>query len=205
MNEVLQEHHVTAFLSDDPAALGDDALTAFVDFAQRVIRFWYGRQEIRPADLEGVAVEAIEEAWKSRKTYRSEAAFTTWLTRIILRSAWRHWKKQQRVAAEISLETDGEEHEEGWRVIQPPARDNPAAAARLRILWDSAQPILSPRQLQAFQMARAGYSEREIGEALGATNEPESTAKQLLKHARGKLKKVFDLVEEVEASTGGKE
>lgn len=202
MDGDLEERHIVAFLSGDPNALDDAALTALTEFAMSVIRFRFGRK-IREADLEPLALDAIESAWESRRTFRGRAAFTTWLSRIIVRKTSTYHKNRLREAQnQVSLESGEGNDEDGWRELQVASRDNPAETVRMRILWEYAETVLSKRQAQAFHMWMDGYSEREIGEALAASSDdPENAAKQLLKQVRIKLRRIFDMTADTEIET----
>ena len=196
MEKYLTENYVDAFLSEKAQNLNDEVLVALLGFATKVIRYRFRHHKIPETDIETLALDAVEAAWQSRHSFRREAQFTTWFSRIIVRVTWKYAKRWRTdTAATVSLSHDVND-DEGWREIQLVSNSNPAETVRIRMLWEYATTILSPRQLQAFEMMQNGDSEEEIGRALGATGDPAETAKQLIKVARVKLRKIFDMTQD---------
>ena len=193
MNGDIKEQHVAAFLSGDTDAFDEAAATAFTNYAIKIIRFRYHKSEVRDDDLENLAQDAIVEAWSSRTGFRGDSAFTTWFARIVLRTVYKH-HKATRVDRTLTGSLDGiEDDDDGWQDLPVAANADTAETVRLRLLWEEGKTILSGRQLKAFQMERQGYTDQEIGVALGHTSNAAEVAKQLIKRARAKLRNVFSI------------
>jgi RNA polymerase sigma-70 factor (ECF subfamily) len=77
----------------------EDAFAALVRRHQgRVFRL-AGRFFRRPQDVEEVAQETFLRAWLKLPTYRAEAPFEHWLTRLCLRCVYDHLRRQRREAS----------------------------------------------------------------------------------------------------------
>lgn len=58
-----------------------------------------------PGTCEALVQEVFVDAFFSLKTYRSEAPFLNWLSRIATRVGYRHWKRETASAAPVSTQT----------------------------------------------------------------------------------------------------
>ncbi|MFH1227662.1 MAG: RNA polymerase sigma factor [Planctomycetota bacterium] len=66
-------------------------------------RFTKDRQQ-----LEVLVQEVFIEAYKSLSSFRQGSSFLPWLTKIAVRTGYRHWKKSARTSKEVSLDRVGE-------------------------------------------------------------------------------------------------
>lgn len=132
-----------------------------------------------PADAEEAAQEAFVRAWLALPGFRGEAAFGTWLHRIVARRALDHALARRK---RESRETDVD------------------AAEAVAAVHDGRDPMLERRlarltaQLSAAQHAvvalfyREGQPVAEIAELLGM---PENTVKTHLRRAREALRRAW--------------
>ncbi|RMH59582.1 MAG: RNA polymerase sigma factor [Candidatus Hydrogenedentota bacterium] len=129
---------------------------------------------------EEVVAEAFYRAWRSFDRFRGEAAFGTWIHRILMNVVFDTAKRKR----EEEWEERSEKAEHHW---EPEVHFE---AAEIRIRIDSALGVLTPLQRQVFLMKEfEGMKHREIAEKLGIA---EGTAKVHYFHALARLREELD-------------
>ncbi len=159
---------VAAARAGDPQAfrtLVDRHRDRAVALALRVLR--------SPRDAEECAQDAFVRAWRALPAFRGEAAFSTWLHRIVLRAALdRAPSLKARHTRERSLQDAG--------AFPAPAPAGPAETLARRV--EALLAALTPAQRAVVTLHYwQGCPVRDIGEALGM---PENTVKTHLRRAR---------------------
>ena len=133
-----------------------------------------------PAEAAEAAQEALVDAWRALPGFRGEAAFGTWLHRVVARRALDRAEAQARrrgreVAAAVAADHPAE----------PPAARDGVAARRLARLMAA----LSPAQRAAVTLY---YLEEQPVEAVAAAlGLPENTVKTHLHRARAALREAW--------------
>ena len=82
----------------------DDAFAGLIRLHQRRVFRLAGRFFRQRADVEDVAQETFLTAWSKLSTYRAEAPFEHWLTRICLNCCYERLRKKKRKRGEQSLD-----------------------------------------------------------------------------------------------------
>jgi len=98
--------HDEARLVRDSLGGDSDAFARLVRLHERRVFRLVGRFFRRPEDVEDIAQEVFLTAWRKLKTYRAEAPFEHWLTRVTLNLCYEKLRKRR--PAEQPL--DGESH-----------------------------------------------------------------------------------------------
>lgn len=142
---------------------------------QRVFRL-AGRFFRRPADVEDVAQETFLTAWRKLHTYRAEAPFEHWLTRVCLNTCYARFRgRSGKVALESELEADLES-----TPIDP----------TLKIEVERLLSTLPPAdRFVLLMMYGEGWSVAEIADKVGWSK---SNVKVRLFRARKKLRQVLE-------------
>lgn len=167
------------------AAGGDDA--AFTELVRRHRGEVYRLALRMVADRElaaDVAQEAIVRAWRALPGFRGEAAFSTWLHRITVNTAWTHRRRARRHAAEPL------EQAEARAAVEPgshPERAGEAAEMRVRLEWALGRLPVGMRAVVVLKDVY-GWSHAEIAGSLGIS----VTAAKVRLH-RGRLRLQSDL------------
>ncbi|MEP7027263.1 MAG: RNA polymerase sigma factor [Candidatus Eisenbacteria bacterium] len=134
-----------------------------------------------PADAEEVAQDAFVRAWRALPGFRGEAAFGTWLHRIVSRLAL---DRRERLVRRAQHETP---------TAEPPEIVEPASALSDPPGGDDAGSRLA-RLLEGLpERARAAvvlyyYEDRSVAEVARTLGVPEGTVKTLLSRARATLR-----------------
>ena len=97
--------HDEACLVSDSLGGDSEAFARLVHLHQRRVFRLVGRFFRRHEDVEDVAQEVFLTAWRKLRTYRAEAPFEHWLTRVCLNCCYERLRKRRPV--EQSLDGDG--------------------------------------------------------------------------------------------------
>lgn len=121
-----------------------------------------------PADAEEVAQDAFVRAWRALPGFRGEAAFGTWLHRIVSRLAL---DRRERLVARARRET--------------PAAETPEIAVDAEVEAPKLERLLDrlPERARA-AVVLYYYEDRSVLEVAGVLGVPEGTVKTLLSRAR---------------------
>ena len=142
---------------------------------QRVFRL-AGRFFRRPADVEDVAQDTFLTAWRKLHTYRAEAPFEHWLTRVCLNTCYARFRgRSAKVAQESELEGD---------LATAPA--DPTLAIDVDRLLST---LPSADRFVLMMMYGEGWSVAEIADKLGWSK---SNVKVRLFRARKRLRRVLE-------------
>lgn len=131
-----------------------------------------------PADAEEVAQDAFVRAWRALPAFRGEAAFGTWLHRIVSRLAL---DRRERLVARARRETAAAETPE----IVDPSADAGGEGPRLERLLDAL-----PERARA-AVVLYYYEDRSVLEVAHVLNLPEGTVKTLLSRARTAMREAW--------------
>jgi len=127
------------------------------------------------SDAEDAVQETFLRAYRSRHTFRSDAALWTWVYRILLNAC--HDIGRGRMARRDSQTIEADAAAD----LPSPARDNP-----MRMTLQRAVDSLSPIYRDVFLLCEVeGYTHREVA---GILEIPEGTSKGRLFEARRQLK-----------------
>lgn len=170
-----------------PHADRDDALIAALgrgdpQAAERLVEVYgaraYGlaiRITRNPQDAEEIVQDALLTVARKIDTFRGEAAFASWLYRIVANTAYQKARGRRRRGAEISLEeilpTFHEAGEHASPIVDwSPAVEDPERQAELRDVLNAALDAL-PEEYRTVIVLRdvEGLSNDEVAEALGLT------------------------------------
>jgi len=130
-----------------------------------------------PADAEEVAQDAFVRAWRALPSFRFEAAFGTWLHRIVARRALDRRERLKARAKREAPEADAPEP------AAPAAADDPGP--RLERLLDGL-----PERARA-AVVLYYYEDRAVAEVARILGVPEGTVKTLLSRARLSLREAW--------------
>ncbi len=158
-----------------------DAFRSLVEQNQREVYTLAVRLVSDPHLAEDVAQEAFVRAWRALPNFRGDAAFSTWLYRITVNTAWTHRRRQKRHRhADI---------DDLPAIADETRRSNPAHLDETLHLSDAlgeALKSLAPDQRLVVVMKDVeGWSHGEIAESLGITT---GAAKVRLHRARRRLR-----------------
>ena len=128
------------------------------------------------ADAEEVAQDAFVRAWRALPAFRFEAAFGTWLHRIVARLAL---DRRQVLKARAKREAPGEEA--GDPAAPAQAEDERTLARLLETLPERARAAV----------VLYYYEDRAVGEVATMLGVPEGTVKTLLARARTTLREAL--------------
>lgn len=159
----------------DLAMHGDpDAFSELVRLHQRRVFRLAGRFFRRREDVEDAAQETFFTAWRKRHTYRAEAPFEHWLTRVCLNTCYDRLRRRK-------PETQWNPEQD----VVAPATDATAALEIERLLG-----TLDPRdRFILLLLDGEGWSVAEIAERVGWTR---SNVKVRAHRARKRLRKLLD-------------
>ena len=137
--------------------------------------------------IEDLAQETFLKAWRFLDRFDGRAPFHHWLSRIALRVALDHLRRQKRIRSEIALSDLGESALD-W--LQSPSDGPEPAAQQAAELLHAALAGLAPQDRQVLTLLELeGRSVNEICDLTGFTN----TAVHVRAHrARGKLRKALE-------------
>lgn len=140
-----------------------------------------------PSAAEEIAQAAFVQAYKNLKSFRGQAAFKTWVSRIAINLA-RSQMRWRKLRAWISLEAFRGQEESSWEERLIPA-GNPSGdereALERRLDLERAMSGLSPREREVTALRLEGYTLSEIAQALVVS---EGTVKSTLFGATRKIK-----------------
>ena len=139
---------------------------------QRVFRL-AGRFFRQPAEVEDVAQDTFLTAWSKLSTYRGEAPFEHWLTRICLNTCYGRFRRRK--GDETTLEAE-----------VPVAPRDPTAGIEVERLLST---LPSDDRFVLLLLYGEGWSVAEIAERLGWSR---SNVKVRAFRARRKLRKILD-------------
>ena len=132
-----------------------------------------------PAQCEELVQEVFVQAYFSLRTYRAEAPFSHWLSRIATRVGYRFWKKRSRETARVSLADIGDLAADG------PV--DPSAAGEI------VQALLGRLKPDDRLVLTLEYFERcSVKEIANRTGWRESAVKMRAHRARRKLKAIAE-------------
>lgn len=155
---------------------GDEAaFAALVRRHQRRVFRLAGRFFRRPEDVEDVAQETFLRAWRKLGSYRAEAPFEHWLTRLCLNACYQRLRRQR-------PEESGAELPEGGEGRTP----DPAAALEVRRLLARLAPA---DRFVLLLLDGEGWSSEEIAARLGWTR---SRVKVRAHRARRRLRRLVE-------------
>jgi RNA polymerase sigma-70 factor, ECF subfamily len=147
---------VTAARDGDQAAFG----RLVRRHQERVFRL-AGRFFRRREDVEDVAQETFLSAWEKLATYRAEAPFEHWLTRVCLNTCYGRLRRQKPEAGTASLDDE---------TVHGPEPAAPAADATARLEVERLLARLAPADRMVLTLLDGeGWSTAEIAERLGWT------------------------------------
>jgi RNA polymerase sigma-70 factor (ECF subfamily) len=127
------------------------------------------------SDAEDAVQDAFLRAYRSRQTFRSDAALWTWVYRILLNACYDIGRRRATRSGEESLDADPSFD------VPSPRKDHPLRIALQRALDD-----LSPIYREVFLLCEVeGHTHREVAQILDI---PEGTSKGRLFEARRQLK-----------------
>jgi len=151
------------------------------------------RYERDPHRLEDLAQETFVKAWRGLEQYSASAPFEHWLTRIAVRVALDHLRRQKRTRAEIGFDELGEDALEWLR--REDDNGEPDAGAAREILAMALRE-LSPGDRMVITMQKIeGRSVKEIAELLDCSG---VAVRVRALRARARLKKVLLKLERTE-------
>lgn len=129
------------------------------------------------ADAEDAVQEAFLKIFRNVDSFKGDAAFSTWVFRILVNSCRDIQRRSRRRRAEVR---DSDSSDEMNALPEPTAADHP-----LRISLEQSLRKLDARSRTVFLLYEVeGFKHREIAEVL---NIPEGTSKNLLFHAKREL------------------
>lgn len=143
-------------------------------YQHRVFRL-AGRFFKRREDVEEAAQESFLTAWNKLDTYRGEAPFEHWLTRVCLNQCYRLLRKRRPTTVELDEGLDA-----------PGTAHDPAAALELERLLERLEPA---DRFLLLLLDGEGWGVAEIAERLGWSK---ANVKVRAFRARRKLRKVLD-------------
>ncbi|HSA93300.1 MAG TPA: sigma-70 family RNA polymerase sigma factor [Terriglobales bacterium] len=171
-------------------AAGDDAAFDYLveKFRRPLIGFMY-RMVRSQAIAEELAQEAFLRVYRSRKSYRAEARFTTWLYRIATNLAVNHARdmRSKRAQATTSLDEPPPEGSAPLDVADaaPTAEQLLLARERREAIRQRVEALPERQRLAVLMHKYQGMDYREIGEVLKLS---ESATKSLLFRAYESLR-----------------
>lgn len=125
------------------------------------------RYERDPHRLEDLAQETFLKAWRALEQFDGRAPLEHWLTRIAVRTALDHWRKQKRRRAEVAFEELGE-GAQNWLATGDDERE--LAVGEAREILDAALSTLSPADRMIIVLQEIdGRSTKEIAALTGAS------------------------------------
>ena len=137
--------------------------------------------------VEDLAQETFVKAWRFLDRFDGRAPFHHWLSRIALRVALDHLRRQKRVRQEVAM-TDLGEAALDW--LHDPAEENEPSTGEAAELLNTAMVELSPEDRQVITLLEIeGRSVKEICSLTGSTN---ASVRVRAYRARGKLRKILE-------------
>ncbi len=139
--------------------------------------------------VEDLAQETFVKAWRFLDRFDGRAPFDHWLSKIALRVALDHLRRQKRVRAEVALADLGDEVLE-W--LHDPGEAGRLGAQQAAQLLDLALRELSPEDRQVITLLEIeGHSVKEICRLTGALN---AVVRVRAFRARSRLRKALEKI-----------
>jgi RNA polymerase sigma-70 factor, ECF subfamily len=138
------------------------------------------------ADAEDICQETFVGAYRASSHFEGKASVKTWLTRILIRRAAKHWHKTRNDRKTVSLHTPGEDDSSSDRQdsVPTPASCSPSVDHKLDLA--SVIQTLAPDYRQVIVLREMqGLSYEEIAAALSI---PRGTVESRLHRARAELR-----------------
>jgi len=159
------------------AALGgsSDAFSRLVRLNQRRVFGLIGRFFRRPEDVEDVAQDVFLSAWKKLGTYRADAPFEHWLTRICLNRCYERLRRHH-----------PREHALDERIDPAAPTGDPGAAVEIERLLAALEPV---DRFILLLLHGEGWTIAEIADRLGWTR---VNVKVRAHRARKKLRRLLE-------------
>ena len=170
-HESAEAQLVAASRKGDP-----DAFAELVRLHQRRVFRLVGRFFRRPEDVEDAAQDTFLTAWRKLSTYRAEAPFEHWLTRVCLNCCYGSLRRQK-PGDEASVPLDGEPAVEGA---------DPTATLEVERLL---RPLPTADRFILLLLHGEGWSVAEIARRLGWTS---VNVKVRAHRARKKLRRLLE-------------
>jgi RNA polymerase sigma-70 factor (ECF subfamily) len=168
--ENAEERVVAAAMGGDP-----DAFSTVVRLHERRVFRLAGRFFRQRADVEDAAQETFLTAWRKRHTYRAEAPFEHWITRVCLNCCYEKLRRGKKNRQTAELADD----------LAAPAAD-PDAGLEVERLLDS----LDPRdRFVLLLLDGEGWSVAEIADRIGWSR---ANVKVRAHRARKKLRRLLE-------------
>ncbi len=143
--------------------------------------------------VEDLAQETFVKAWRFLDRFDGRAPFNHWLSRIALRVALDHLRRQKRIRQEVAM-TDLGEAALDW--LQDPGNEPEPSAGQAAELLNAAMSELSPEDRQVITLLEIeGRSVKEICALTGFSN---ASVRVRAFRARGKLRKALDRLKKKE-------
>jgi len=137
--------------------------------------------------VEDLAQETFVKAWRFLDRFDGRAPFNHWLSRIALRVALDHLRRQKRLRAEVAMSDLGDAALD-W--LQDPADAGEPSSGQAAELLHAAMAELSPEDRQVITLLEIeGRSVNEICQLTGFSN---AAVRVRAFRARGKLRKTLD-------------
>jgi RNA polymerase sigma-70 factor, ECF subfamily len=136
--------------------------------------------------VEDLAQETFLKAWRFLDRFDGRAPFEHWLSRIALRVALDHLRRQKRVRAEVALADLGEDALD-W--LQPPAGDAGPGARQAAEVLDAALRELAPEDRQVIVLLE--LEGRSVKEICGLTGFSSAAVRVRAFRARARLRKIL--------------
>ena len=161
---------VAALRRGDPTA-AEQLVAAYSDRAIRLATGITGNAQ----DAEEVVQDALLSVIQKIDTFRGDAAFGSWLYRIVANAAYQRCRRRRRHNADVSLDKLLPVFDQAGRHVAPMADwsisiDDPARQTELRMVLTTAIDQLPPDYRTVVLMRDVeGLPHRQIAEALGLT------------------------------------
>jgi RNA polymerase sigma-70 factor (ECF subfamily) len=183
-------------VSDDADLLARIRNGATDDFAEIVRRHQarvfaiLHRYERDAQRLEDLAQETFIKAWRSLDQFDARAPFGHWLSRIAVRTAIDHVRRQQRTRREVGFPDLGEDSLD-W--LRGPDKPTELEAGQAREMLDLAMRELTPAERVAVTLMEIeGRSVKEISALTGSSS---IAVRVRASRARAKLRRALERLE----------
>jgi RNA polymerase sigma-70 factor, ECF subfamily len=133
-----------------------------------------------PEDAEDAVQETFVRAWRSRRSYRGDSSFRTWLFRIAINVCLDALERRGRTPALVA-ELEAEELEEGFDLGVPAPGPDGEVADRRSVeagLWAALQHLPAKQRAALILAGMLGYSARDTGTMLESSTASVNSALQ---------------------------
>jgi len=176
------------------AAVREGSTEAFGELVQRHQQRVFtilGRYERDRQKVEDIAQQTFIKAWRAIAQYDGRAPFEHWISRIAVRAALDHLRKQKRLRQEVPFSSLGDSVLDWLRSDQQ--MDSPGAREAREIL-DLAMSKLSPEDRVVITLLE--IEERSVQEIASMTGWSGISVRVRAHRARAKLKKILEKMKE---------